>query len=89
MNGKKVACLILIMIIAAVVYGTQMMQQAAAAMATEKNTANDEFTSADTECFKQEAGLARRTEETRELRQFLSTWTPVIGRFQSSQDAEQ
>ncbi len=89
MNGKKIACLLLIMIIASVAYGTQMMQHAAADMQKEKETANDEFVVADTECFKQEAALARRTEETRELRQFLSTWTPVINRFQSSQDAEQ
>lgn len=89
MNGKKIACLLLIMIIAAAVYGTQMMQHAAAAMATEKDTANEEFVTADTECFKQEASLKKRTEETRELRQFLATWTPVIDRFQSSQDAEQ
>jgi len=89
MNGKKIACLLLIMIIAAVVYGTQMMQHAAAAMATEKDTANEEFVTADTECFKQEANLKKRTDQTRELRQFLDTWTPVIGRFQSSQDAEQ
>jgi len=89
MNGKKIACLILIMIIASVVYGTQTMQHASAAMQTEKDTANEEFVTSDTECFKAEAALARRTEETRELRQFLTTWTPVINRFQSSQDAEQ
>jgi hypothetical protein len=89
MNGKKIACLLLIMIIASVVYGTQTMQHAATDMQKEKETANDEFVVADTECFKQEAALARHTEETRELRQFLSTWTPIINRFQSSQDAEQ
>ena len=89
MNGKKIACLLLMMIIASVVYGTQLMQHAAADMLKEKDTANEDFINADTECFKQEAALARRTDETRELRQFLTTWTPVINRFQSSQDAEQ
>src|SRR6187401_303862 len=88
MNGKKIACLILVMIIAAVVYGTQMMQHAASAMQTEKDTANDEFLDAESQCFKQETKLAKRTEETRELRQFLETWTPIINRYQSSQDGE-
>ncbi len=89
MNGKKIACLMLIMMIAAILYGTQTMQHAAADREKEKESANDEFVVADTECFKQEAALARRTEETRELRQFLATWTPIINKFQSSQDAEQ
>lgn len=89
MNGKKIACLVLIMIIASVIYGTQMMQNATAAMLTEKNLANEEYVTADTECFKQEAGLIRQTDETRELRQFLATWTPIINRYQSGQEAEQ
>lgn len=89
MNGKKIACLLLVMVIAAVAYGTQMMQIAATAMDKERETANDEFIQADTETRKQEGALARRTEETRELRQFLATWTPIINRFQSGQDAEQ
>jgi hypothetical protein len=89
MNGKKIACLMLIMAMAAILYGTQMMQRAAADRQKEKEAANDDFAVADTECFKQEAALARRTEETRELRQFLATWTPIINKFQSSQDAEQ
>ena len=89
MNGKKIACLMLVMIIASMVYGTQIMQQAAVAMLKEKDNANEEFITADTECFKQEASLKRLNEDTRELHQFLNTWTPVINRFQSSQDAEQ
>ena len=66
-----------------------MMQHAAADMQTEKNTANEEFVAPTPSASNRRPALARRTEETRELRQFLSTWTPVIGRFQSSQDAEQ
>ncbi len=89
MNGKKVACLVLIMIIATFVYGAQTMQNAAAAMLKEKDIANEEYIDAETECFKEEAGLVRHTDETRELRQFLTTWTPVINKFQSGQDAEQ
>jgi hypothetical protein len=78
----------LVMIIAAVIYGTQTMQHAASAMQTEKDTANDEFLEAQNQCYKQEKKLAQRTEETRELRQFLETWTPIINRYQSSQDGE-
>lgn len=89
MNGKKIACLVLVIVIAIVIYCTQMMQNATAAMILEKNQAEEELVTAETECFKQEAGLIRRTDETRELRQFLTTWTPVINRIQSGQEAEQ
>lgn len=89
MNEKKIACLALIMVIATVIYGTQTMQHATADMLKEKDLANEEYVTADTECFKQEAGLIRHTDETRELRQFLTTWTPIISKFQTGQEAEQ
>lgn len=89
MNEKKVACLLLVFIIAGVVYGTQVMQKSTAAIMAEKESAHEEFMTAETDCFKQEAGLKRRTEETRDLQQFLKAWTPVISRFQSGQETEQ
>lgn len=89
MNGTKIASLLLMMIIAGIAYGTQMMQKKTAAIKEEEQSASSDYQMADDSKNRTEKMLETRKGETEELRQFLATWTPVIERFQSGQEAEQ
>ena len=89
MNGKKLACIILLMLVAGVVFGTQVMTKRAKAVAEEAEGAETEKMTAESESVMATSAFVRLKNDTQDLRQFLETWTPVIGRIQSSQDAEQ
>lgn len=89
MNGKKIACIVLMMIIGAVVYFAQIVHQKAEAKRkeaedalTETSTAQDALNMADVETEKLRA-------ETDELRRFMQSWTPYAQRMQTQSEVEE
>jgi hypothetical protein len=89
MNGKKIACLVLMMILGMIMFGTQMMTKRAAARIAETEAVETDKRTAESDCEVARNTTLRLKDETQELRQFLGTWTPIINGIQSSQDAEQ
>ncbi len=89
MNGKKLACVILIMIVAGIAYGTQIMGQRAKAMRDEAETSENERRAAASELEVSKISLTKLNEDTKELRNFLKAWEPVAQRIQTGQEAEQ
>jgi hypothetical protein len=89
MNGKKVACIILLKIIACLAYGGQVMQQRTKAMLEEAANAETDAKNAETQFKMAETEVINLKFKTQDLRQFLKDWEPVIKRVQSEQDADQ
>lgn len=88
MNGKQLACVVLMMIIGAVTYAAQIVHKKAEAAIV---AANDEKASADAAA--KMAEIAKTTLEftqgqTAELQRFLGAWTPIIQRMGSRQEVE-
>jgi hypothetical protein len=88
MNGKQMACIVLLMIIGAVTYGAQIVHKKAAVAI---QAADDEAASA--ELAANDANVAKITLEkaksdAQDLERFLVAWTPVIQRLSSRQEVE-
>jgi hypothetical protein len=88
MNGKKMACVVLMMILAGIAYGAQIMQQHCKSMNAEAEAAETEAKSSETQRTVVETSLKRLEFDTQELRQFLKIWEPTVSRMQSAQDAD-
>ncbi len=89
MNGKKLACVILIMIVAGIAYGTQIMGQRAKSMRDDAEAAETEKRAAQSDLDVSKISLTKLNEDTKELRNFLRAWEPVVQRIQTGQEAEQ
>jgi hypothetical protein len=89
MNGKKMACVLLMMILAGIAYGAQIMQQRSTSMNAEAEAAKTDAESAETQRVVAENNLKRLEFDSQDLRQFLKDWEPIIRRIQSGQDADQ
>ena len=89
MNGKKVACILLMMIVAGIAYSSQMLQKRSAAMVEEALSAETSANMAKLEHDRTSIELKKMEFETQDLRAFLKAWEPQIGRVLSAQDAEQ
>ncbi|HSJ04650.1 MAG: hypothetical protein ACAI34_00625 [Verrucomicrobium sp.] len=89
MNGKKIACVLLMMILAGIAYGSQMMQKRAKAMRSDADSAEADASNARTLCTVEETTLATTRYDSRELREFLQVWDSEMSRIQTGQEAEQ
>jgi len=89
MNGKKIACVVLMLIIAGVAYGTQMMQKRSKAMNEEAEMAETDAKMAEGQREVASTKLQALEYESQDLRQFLKDWEPLVRRVQSSQEADQ
>lgn len=89
MNGKKIACLLLLLIVAGVAYGTQIMQRRCQAMLDEAEAAGIDARTAEGQRNVAETELKRLEFDTQDLRQFLADWGPAIKRIQTAQEADQ
>jgi hypothetical protein len=89
MNGKKLACVVLMMIIAGIAYGAQIMQKRAQAMVEESTNAETDARSAEDQCQIMQTEVTNLKFKTQDLQQFLKDWEPTIKRIQSTQEAEQ
>ncbi len=89
MNGKQLACIVLLMILGAVTYGAQIVhKKAEAALASAQGAQMDAETAAQaTEISNM--GLATAKHQARDLQRFLAAWTPQIERLASRQEVEQ
>lgn len=88
MNGKQMACIVLLMIIGAVTYGAQIVHKKSTAAI---QAADDEKASADlaaTDANTAKIALERAKSDAQDLERFLSAWTPVIQRLSSRQEVE-
>jgi hypothetical protein len=88
MNGKKMACVVLMMILAGIAYGAQIMQQHCKSMNAEAEASETDAKSAETQRTVVETSLKRLEFDTQELRQFLKVWEPTLSRMQGAQDAD-
>ncbi len=89
MDGKKLACVVLMMILSGIAYGTQMIQKRAHAMKAEVESADADAHAAQDQRNNADTELQRLQFDTHDLRQFLTEWEPVIDRVQTSQQADQ
>jgi hypothetical protein len=89
MNGKKIACVILMMILASIAYGTQIMQKRAKGMLEEADNAETDAKTAETQRKVADTEVTNLKFKTQDLRQFLKDWEPNIKRMQTTQEAEQ
>ncbi|MCB1210165.1 MAG: hypothetical protein KDK97_12595 [Verrucomicrobiales bacterium] len=88
MNGKQLACVILLMLIGGITYAAQIVHKKAELAVTEAAAAEDAATAANDERGRAEIRKNLRKTETDEVRRFLKTWTPIIARFQVPQEVE-
>jgi hypothetical protein len=89
MNGKKIACVLLMLIVAAVTYGAQIMQKRAKAMREQADDAESAAIMAQTMRTVEETSLTTTKYDTRELREFFQAWLPELEKVQTGQEAEQ
>ncbi|WP_050023870.1 hypothetical protein [Verrucomicrobium sp. BvORR034] len=89
MNGKKIACVVLMMILAGITYGSQMLQKRAKAMREESESAEASYANAKMMCEVQENTLIKTKYDNRDLREFLKEWDPELQKVQTGQEAEQ
>ncbi len=88
MNGKQLACVVLMMIIGAVLYAAQIVHKKAEAAIL---AANDEKASAEAAASMVEMAkkkLEYNRSQAEELQRFLAAWTPIIQRMGSRQEVE-
>lgn len=89
MNGKKIACVILMMIVAGIAYSAQIMQQRAKNMREEADNAETDARTLEGEAKRADIETTNLKFKTQDLRQFLREWEPGIKRIQTTQEAEQ
>ena len=88
MNGKKLACVVLMMIVAGIAYGAQIMQKRYQAMHDEAELAETDAKTAENACQTADTEVTNLKFKTQDLRQFLKDWEPTIKRIQSAQEAD-
>jgi hypothetical protein len=88
MNGKQMACIVLLMFIGAMTYVVQMVHQRAVAaqVATEEAEMNAESMGGQAEAARDL--LQHAQFKARELQRFLEAWTPQVTRLASRQEVE-
>lgn len=89
MNGKQLACVMLMMIIGVVTYAGQMVHKKADAVRASANKAKEAAETADSDRQIAEITSKRVDVESAEIRRFLDTWTPQIDNIQTGQEVEE
>ena len=88
MNGKQMACIVLLMIIGAVTYGAQIVHKKAEAAVLAAQDAQTDASASDSEQQIAKIKLDKAKAENKELQRFLQAWTPQIQRLASRQEVE-
>ncbi len=89
MNGKKLACVLLLMVVGALSYFGQVGHKTAEAKRAEAMTAIGEKTTAENELRLTEIKLTTMKAESEELRRFLQSWSSFAERTQTQGEVEQ
>jgi predicted LPLAT superfamily acyltransferase len=88
MNGKKIACVLLMAIVAVFAYGGQMMHMRAAAKSAEADAAENDATSAQGALSVAQIMVEKARTEGDEIIRFLGVWRPYAERYQTQTDIE-
>jgi hypothetical protein len=89
MNGKQLACVMLMMVIGVVTYSGQMVHKKAVAVRKEAKAAEDAAQTADSESQISKIRSERVDADSTEIRRFLESWTTPIDNIQTSQEVEE
>lgn len=89
MNGKQIACILLMTIIAAIVYAGQMVHKKTDSMRAEAKAAEDAAEAADNARNIADIKSKTAAADSEEFLRFLSAWVPAIDAAQTSQDIEE
>lgn len=89
MNGKQLACVILMAIIGGITYVGQIVHKKALAVREEAKTAEDAAKAAGSEREIAENKSKTAAFDSTEIRRFLETWTPYIDGTQTAQEIEE
>lgn len=89
MNGKKLACVVLMIFIGIATYAGQIVHQKATAKRTEAETAESDANAAKSELEIAETRTTKLRYDSDELRRFLTAWTVHIDRIQTQGQVEE
>jgi hypothetical protein len=89
MNGKQLACIVLLMIVGAVTYAAQIVHKKAEAafLAAQEVQLEAEAAAGQTEVSN--IALQKAKSESQDLQRFLTAWTPQIQRLGTRQEVEE
>jgi tetrahydromethanopterin S-methyltransferase subunit G len=88
MNGKKIACIVLLMIVGVFAYAGQIMHKKADAKVTTANAAEDRAIEAEGQLKTAQISVATTRDEAERLLKFLEAWQPHAERFQTQLEVE-
>ena len=88
MNGKKIACIVLLIMVGAMVYFAQITHGNASAKRAEAESAETAAIGAEGERDTANLQLIKIKAETNELSRFLQTWSPHADRIQTQSEVE-
>jgi len=88
MNGKKIACVLLMAIVAVFAYSGQMMHKKAAAKAAEADSAENDANTAQGALSVAQITVEKARAEADEIIRFLEAWRPYAERYQTQTDIE-
>lgn len=89
MNGKKLACVVLLIIVGIAAYVGQIVHQKADAKRSEASAAADEATKARNEFDTAQIATEKYRFESDDLRRFLQSWSPHIDHMQTQSEVEE
>lgn len=88
MNGKKIACVVLLMIVGVFAYAGQIMHQKADAKIRSADAAEDAATEAEGQLTTAQISVATARADAEQLLKFLEAWQPHAERFQTQLEVE-
>ncbi|MDB6137900.1 MAG: hypothetical protein JWO94_972, partial [Verrucomicrobiaceae bacterium] len=88
MNGKKIACILLLSAVGIVIYFAETIHTRAATKRLEAETVETAAIGAEGERDTANLDLIKIKSETNELSRFLATWSPHADRIQTQSEVE-
>jgi hypothetical protein len=88
MNGKKIACVVLMAIVAIFAYSGQMLHKKAAAKSAEAESAETDANTAQGALSVAQITVEKARAEADNIIRFLETWRPYAERYQTQTDIE-
>lgn len=89
MNGKQLACVVLLLVVGSITYAAQMVHKKVNATRQEADSADAAAAAADSERGIAETKVITRNAETKDVLDFLGAWNPHVQRMQTSQEVEE
>jgi hypothetical protein len=89
MNGKKLACVLLLLFVAIITYGVQIMHQKTVAKRDEAETAITDLRAAEDALNIANITTEKLKGDSADLLKFLQSWTPYVERVQTQSEVEE